>query len=324
MSEISNIQAPIANEMIEFESYFRNSMKSKVPLLNIITNYILRKKGKQMRPMLVFLSAKLNGEKSDATFVAATLIELVHTASLVHDDVVDDSYQRRGFFSLNALWKNKISVLVGDYFLTKSLLIAVNNERYDFLKILSEVVQEMSEGELLQIEKARKLDITEDIYFKIIKGKTASLIAACTACGAKSVDASDEIVEKMRLVGENIGIAFQIKDDLFDYEKTNLTGKPTGNDLKEKKLTLPLIHALKNCTTQEKKNILKIVKNKKKTTKHVEEVFQFVKKYNGIKYSLEIMNNFKNKALEILNEFPDNEAKKSLSSLVEYSISRKK
>ncbi|OFY20010.1 MAG: polyprenyl synthetase [Bacteroidetes bacterium GWF2_33_38] len=324
MSSMLNIQSPIKDEIRNFEPYFRNTIKSKVPLLEIITNYILRRKGKQMRPMFVFLSAKINGQVSDASYVAASFIELLHTATLIHDDVVDESYQRRGFFSLNAIWKNKISVLVGDYFLSRGLLLAVETKQFDLLKIVSEAVQEMSEGELLQIEKARKLDITEEVYYEIIRKKTASLIASCTACGAKSVGASDEAVAKMKQIGEDIGMAFQIKDDLFDYEKTNLTGKPSGNDLKEKKLTLPLIHALKNCSSKERREIVKIVKTKKKTTKQIQKVVDFVHKYKGIEYSIEVMIKYKNSALNLLETFNENEAKNSLKSLIEYSISRQK
>jgi len=324
MSKLNEIQKPIDNEMQLFESYFRNTTKSKVPLLNIITNYLLRRKGKQMRPMLVFLSAKLNGEINEASYVGATLIELLHTASLVHDDVVDESHQRRGFFSLNALWNNKISVLVGDYFLSRGLLIAVDKNRYDLLKIVSEAVKAMSEGELLQIEKSRKLNITEEIYFEIIKGKTASLIAACTACGAKSVNATDEIVEKMKRVGENIGMAFQIKDDLFDYQKNNFTGKPSGNDLKERKLTLPLIYALNNCTNSEKKEIYNIVRDKNKNEKQIARVVDFVTEKGGINYSIDVMNAFKNNALNILKDFPNSDANNSLQSLIEYTTTRNK
>jgi octaprenyl-diphosphate synthase len=324
MSKLSEIQLPIETEMRKFEPYFKSTIKSKVPLLDIITNYVLRRKGKQMRPMLVFLSAKLNGEINESTYIGATLIELLHTASLVHDDVVDESYQRRGFFSLNALWKNKISVLVGDYFLSRGLLIAVDKNRFDLLKIVSEAVKAMSEGELLQIEKSRKLNITEDIYFDIIKGKTASLIASCTACGAKSVNASDEIVEKMKLIGENIGMAFQIKDDLFDYQKNNFTGKPSGNDLKERKLTLPLIFALNNSTISEKKEIYKIIKEKNKTDKQINQVVDFVSLKGGINYSINKMNYFKTNALNILNEFPNNDSNKALQSLIEYTTTRNK
>jgi octaprenyl-diphosphate synthase len=245
MSDIDKIQNSIKEEMERFEPFFRSSMQTKVPLLNIIMNYILRRKGKQMRPMFVFLSAKMIKESvGDSTYTAASLIELLHTATLIHDDVVDEAYERRGFFSINALWKSKISVLVGDYLLSKGLLLAVEKNEYELLKIVSVAVREMSEGELLQIQKSRKLNITEDIYFEIIRKKTAALIAACAACGAKSSGADDETVEKMRLFGEYVGIAFQIKDDLLDYQNNGLIGKPSGNDLKEKKLTLPIIYAL--------------------------------------------------------------------------------
>ena len=324
MSAQDRIKKPIEVEMAQFESHFKGSMKSKIPLLNIITNYLIRRKGKQMRPMFVFLSAKLVGEVTPATYTAASLIELLHTATLVHDDVVDESYERRGFFSINALWKNKIAVLIGDFLLSKGLLLAIENDEFELLKIVSKSVKEMAEGELLQLEKARKLDITEEIYFDIIRQKTATLIASCTASGAKSADASPEIIEKMRNFGILVGIAFQIKDDLFDYQKTNMVGKPTGNDIQEKKMTLPLIHALSQVSKSEKKHILKLVRKHNKNQKKVEEVIQFVKDNGGLEYGTLKMNEYKDKALEMLNEFDDNEAKTALHDLVNYVTTRKK
>ncbi len=311
-------------EMKTFQPFFKSSMKSKVALLDIITNYILRQKGKQMRPMFVFLTAKLCGEVNQSTYSAAALIELLHTATLIHDDVVDDAYQRRGFFSIYALWKSKIAVLIGDYFLSKGLLLAIDNGEFDLLRIVSEAVREMAEGELLQIEKSRKLDINEETYFEVIQKKTATLIASCSASGAKSVGASDEIVNKLKRFGEFVGIAFQIKDDLFDYQHTNLVGKPTGNDIQEKKMTLPLIYVLRNISKSEKKEILNIVKHHNKNMKKVRYVIDFVKSHGGLEYATEQMNIYKNKALEILNEFEDNPAKTSLIELVNYTTERNK
>ncbi len=324
MSQLSRIQEPIAKEMESFEKHFRSSMKSKVPLLNIITNYLIRRKGKQMRPMFVFLTAKMMGEVGESTNSAASLIELLHTATLVHDDVVDEAYERRGFFSINALWKNKIAVLVGDYLLSRGLLLAVEKGEYDLLKIVSQAVREMSEGELLQIEKARKLDINEDIYFDIIEKKTATLIASCTACGAKSVNADEEQVEQLRLFGLYVGIAFQIRDDIFDYQNTGSTGKPTGNDIKEKKMTLPLIYTLNNASSSDKKKIMRIVKKNNNETDKVDQVINFVISNGGIDYATVRMNEYKDKALKILEVYPNNEAKKSLIDLVNYTINRNK
>lgn len=310
--------------MKEFENYFRSFMKSKVPLLDIITNYIIRRKGKQMRPMFVFLSAKMNGGVKQSTYHAAALIELLHTATLIHDDVVDESYQRRGFFSINALWKNKIAVLVGDYLLSRGLLLAVDNKEFDLLRIVSEAVREMSEGELLQIEKARKLDITEDIYFDIIEKKTATLIASCAASGAKSAGAGDEVVEKMWEFGKYVGIAFQIKDDLFDYQKNLLVGKPSGNDIKEKKMTLPLIHALNNASSSDKKRIIRLVRKNNDDSAKVDEVIHFVKEKGGIEYATGRMEEYQAKAIGLLKEYPESEAKSALVEMVNYTTSRKK
>jgi len=300
-------------------------MHTKVPLLNIIMNYILRRKGKQMRPMFVFLTAKMfQNPVNNSTFVAASLIELLHTATLIHDDVVDEAYERRGFFSINALWKSKISVLVGDYLLSKGLLVAVDNNEYDLLKIVSVAVKEMSEGELLQIEQSRKLKITEEIYYKIIRKKTAALIAACTACGAKSAGENDEMVEKMRLFGEYVGMAFQIKDDLLDYQNSGNIGKPSGNDIKEKKLTLPIIHVLRNASLTDQKRILGIVKRHNKNKKKVQEVIDFVIENGGLDYTVQKMNEYCEKALELIKDIPESESKSALIELVDYVITRKK
>ena len=322
MSALSKIKRPINNEMKEFEKYFRSFMKSKVPLLDIITNYIIRRKGKQMRPIFVFLSAKMLGKINTSTYHAASLIELLHTATLIHDDVVDESYQRRGFFSINALWKNKIAVLVGDYLLSRGLLLAVENKENNLLEIVSEAVREMSEGELLQIEKARKLDITEEVYFDIIEKKTATLIASCTASGAKSVGMDEQVVATMKEFGKNIGIAFQIRDDLFDFQKSNLIGKPTGNDIKEKKMTLPLIYALNNSPEKEKKHIIRLVKKHNNETDKVDEVIKFVKDHDGLEYASRRMKEYQEKALSLIQNFPDNDAKSALVEMVNYTSSR--
>ena len=320
---VNEIKAPVENEMKEFESKFKASMKSSVPLLDKITRYIVKRKGKQLRPMFVFLSAKVCGEMNDSTYRAASLIELLHTATLVHDDVVDDSNERRGFFSVNALWKNKIAVLVGDFLLSRGLLLSVENKDFQLLGLVSNAVREMSEGELLQIEKARKLDIDEAVYFDIIRKKTASLIASCCACGAASVSTDEKIVEQMRAFGEAVGIAFQIKDDLFDYGDGSNIGKPTGIDIKEKKMTLPLIFALNNATYFEKRRIINIVKNNNNDPKKVAEVIDFVVKSGGIQYAEQRMNEYKNDALLKLSIFPDSPSKESLLGLVKYTTERK-
>lgn len=324
MASIDHIKKPIASEMAAFEPKFKEAMKSRVALLDRITHYIVRRKGKQLRPMLVFLTANMHGKVNESTYRGASLIELMHTATLVHDDVVDDSNMRRGFFSINALWKNKIAILVGDYLLSKVLLLAVENEEHQLLQIVSTAVREMSEGELLQIEKARRLDIDEEIYFEIIRQKTASLIASCCGVGTASVGADEETVAKMRLFGEWLGIAFQIKDDLFDYEATNKTGKPTGIDIKEQKMTLPLIYALNNATPADKKRVIRIVKKHHNNPKKVAEVIDFVHKSGGIEYAHSRMVEFQNKALEVLETYPESEYKTALLELVEYVIDRKK
>ena len=310
--------------MLLFEDKFKVYLKSNVALLDRIMYYIIKRKGKQMRPMFVFLSAKLFGKFDEKTYRAASMIELLHTATLVHDDVIDEANFRRGFLSVNALWKNKIAVLVGDFLLSKGLLLAVRNKEFSLLEIMSDTVKEMSEGELLQIEKARDLDITEEIYFNIIRQKTASLIAACCASGANSVGQDDEIVEKMRVFGEKVGIAFQIKDDLFDYTNNNLIGKPTGLDIREKKITLPLIFTLNSVKPKLKNHILNIIKNYNKDDKKVKEVINIVKQNNGPEYAEKVMHKYRKEALNILANFQDNQANKSLRMLVDYVVKRNK
>ena len=324
MNTIKEIKKPIQQEMLLFEKKFKDSLNSKVPLLDKILHYIVKRKGKQMRPMFVFLSGKLFGEINESSFRAASLIELLHTATLVHDDVIDDANMRRGFFSINALWKNKIAVLVGDYLLSKGLLMSLENEEYDLLQIVSQAVKEMSEGELLQIEKARKLDIEEDVYFEIIRQKTATLIAACCACGAVTAKQDKETVERMRKFGELIGIAFQMKDDLFDYYNEDVIGKPTGIDIKEQKMTLPLIYTLRNCDRKQKKFIIQTVKNHNTNSDRVSKVLEIVKKSGGINYTVEKMKTYQEEALSLLKTFDDNESRKSLELLVNFVIERKK
>ena len=324
MNTIKEIKKPIQQEMLLFEKKFKDSLNSKVPLLDKILHYIVKRKGKQMRPMFVFLSGKLFGEINESSFRAASLIELLHTATLVHDDVIDDANMRRGFFSINALWKNKIAVLVGDYLLSKGLLMSLENEEYDLLQIVSKAVKEMSEGELLQIEKARKLDIEEDVYFEIIRQKTATLIAACCACGAVTAKQDKETVERMRKFGELIGIAFQMKDDLFDYYNEDVIGKPTGIDIKEQKMTLPLIYTLRNCDRKQKKFIIQTVKNHNNNSERVSKVLEIVKKSGGINYTIEKMKTYQEEALRLLKTFDDNESRKSLELLVNFVIERKK
>ena len=325
MKITEQIKQPIAYEMELFEQKFLLSMSSKVALLNRITHYIVNRKGKQMRPMFVFLVAKMvdNGQVSERTYRGASVIELIHTATLVHDDVVDDSNRRRGFFSINALWKNKIAVLIGDYLLSKGLLLSIDNNDFDLLKIISVAVREMSEGELLQIEKARQLDITEDIYYDIIRQKTATLIAACCSLGAASVKPNSQDVDTMRKFGELIGMAFQIKDDLFDYGEEAI-GKPTGIDIKEQKMTLPLIHVLNNCSKKEKSWLINSIKNHNKNKKRVKEVIAFVKENNGLDYAVNKMKSFQTEALQLLDAYPQSEYKSALQLMVNYVIDRKK
>jgi octaprenyl-diphosphate synthase len=310
--------------MSKFEAYFNRTMKTEIPLLKIILNYILRRKGKQMRPLLVFLTAGLNGKISEATYVAATLIELLHTASLVHDDIVDDAHERRGCLSVNALWNSKIAVLVGDYMLSRGMAISLEKKRYDMLEIVSDAVRSMSEGELLQLQKSRKMNISEDDYYRIIRSKTAALIAACTACGAKSVSENPDTIRKMKDFGENIGIVFQIKDDLLDYEPNGLTGKLTGNDIKERKITLPLIYALENASVSVRRQILSIVKNRKKTKAEINQVIDFVRSSGGPEFTEQKMNLYRDKALEILGTYAESEIRDSLQRFVNYTASRNK
>lgn len=318
---LDDIKAPIAREMEEFEQKFRASMKTRVLLLDKIMSYIVKRKGKQMRPMFVFLSAGTCGGINESTFRGASLIELLHTATLVHDDVVDEANYRRGFFSVNALWKNKVAVLVGDFLLSRGLILSVENKDFHLLRIVSEAVKEMSEGELLQIEKSRQLDITEDIYFEIIRQKTASLIASCCAVGASSSGTDEVTVNKMRTFGEKIGMAFQIKDDLFDYGEMEI-GKPVGIDIKEKKMTLPLIYALSKSGWMEKRKIISIVKNESDKPRKVKEVIEYVKKSGGLQYAIETMNKFHGEAVELVNNFPDSQYKTSLLQLVQFTIDR--
>lgn len=322
-SSLNDIKKLIDTELRIFEGKFKNSMKSAVPLLDRITNYIIKSKGKQMRPMFVLFSASLCGGITETTYRGATLVELLHTATLVHDDVVDNSHERRGFFSINALWKNKIAVLIGDFLLSKGLLLSIKNQDFDLLKIVSEAVEQMSEGELLQIEKARRLDIDEAVYFDIIRKKTASLIASCCACGAASAGASEAIIEQMRLFGEKIGIAFQIKDDLFDFG-TDDVGKPLGIDIKEKKITLPLIYALNQSSLLERRCIINLVKNHNENPEKVAEVIQFVHNKGGLTYAAKIMDTYQQEAFTILNQLPDKPARTALEQLVRFTTERKK
>lgn len=312
----------IGKELERFEIHFKDAVKSRVSLLDRIMQYIVKRKGKQMRPMFVLLSAKLNGEINDASYRAASLVELLHTATLVHDDVVDDALERRGFFSINALWKNKIAVLVGDYLLSKGLLLSLDNKDHRVLQLLSTAVRLMSEGELLQLEKSRKLNLDESIYYEIIGGKTASLLASSCAAGASTTFDNDDAIEKMRLFGEKVGMAFQIKDDLFDYS-SEAVGKPTGNDIKEKKLTLPLIYTLNNCDAALRKKIIYIIKNQNTQKDKVDFVLDAVENFGGITYATNKMFAFRDEALEILHSFPASEVREALEELVRYTTDRK-
>ena len=324
MAQLDRIKSPIKKELGQFELYFRDSMKTHIPLLDIILNYLVRRKGKQMRPMFVFLSARLLGETTQSTYTAASLIELLHNATLIHDDVVDRSYKRRGYFSINALWKSKISVLVGDYLLSKGLLLSVRNKEYDLLEIVSNAVKEMSEGELMQIKNNRKIYITEEDYFKVITKKTASLIASCTACGARSVTNDEQTIDTFRRFGEKIGIAFQIKDDLLDYERSGTIGKPAGNDIKEKKVTLPLIYALNHSDRDEKKEIKKIFSRSGKNGKEVNKIIEFVRRKQGLEYARSTMENLKNEAIQMLDAYSGENAYDALVELVKYTVERNK
>jgi octaprenyl-diphosphate synthase len=321
---LADIQTPIAAEMLAFEQKFRASVRSRVRLLDKIMRYIVKRKGKQMRPMFVFLAAgAAMGKTQEATYRGAALIELLHTATLVHDDVVDDAEYRRGFFSINALWKNKIAVLVGDYLLSRGLLLSIDNGDFNLLKIVSEAVREMSEGELLQIEKARRLDITEEIYFEIIRQKTASLIASCCAIGAASAGAGEDLVQQMHAFGEKVGMAFQIKDDLFDFGDEEI-GKPVGIDIKERKMTLPLIYALNNASWAEKKTQIFRIKNLSNRPKEVRKVIDFVKGSGGIEYATKVMEQYVTEAMAILEALPPSNYRTSLEQIVHYTIDRKK
>lgn len=317
------IKKPIEEELSAFETHFRNAMRSSVPLLDKITYYIVRRKGKQVRPMFVFLSAKICGAVNESTYSAASLVELLHTATLVHDDVVDDSFERRGFFSVNALWKNKIAVLVGDYFLSQGLLMALRNKEYRLLEIVSNAVKAMSEGELLQIEKARRLDIKEGIYYDIIRQKTASLIASACSAGAASTTNDEPTIEKMRLFGEKIGIAFQIRDDLFDYG-TDDVGKPLGIDIKEKKMTLPLIYALGQAPKKDRKHVINIIKRYSDQPEKVKEVVDFVRASGGLDYAKTAMLQYRSEAFELLNQFAGTPARQSLEDLVVFVTERER
>ncbi len=323
VKSLSSIKEPVEQELRQFESHFREAMRNPVPLLDKITYYIVRRKGKQIRPLFVFLAAKLCGGVTDSTYSAASLVELLHTATLVHDDVVDDSYERRGFFSINALWKNKIAVLVGDYLLSQGLLLSLKNKEFRLLEIVSEAVKAMSEGELLQIEKARRLDIKEDIYYEIIRQKTASLIASACAAGAASATKDEAMIEQMRLFGEKIGIAFQIRDDLFDFG-TDDVGKPLGIDIKEKKLTLPLIYALDHINRDEKRRVMNNIRRYNNKPEKVREVIDFVNQSGGLAYAQEAMLRFRQDAFEILHTFPGVPARQSLEDLVIFVTDRKK
>jgi octaprenyl-diphosphate synthase len=319
---LDDIKAPVAREMDEFEQKFRASMKTRVLLLDKIMNYIVKRKGKQMRPLFVFLSAGSCGGITESTFRAASLIELLHTASLVHDDVVDDASHRRGFFSVNALWKNKIAVLVGDFLLTRGLALSLENREFDILGIANHAVKEMSEGELLQMEKARRLDVNEEVYYEIIRQKTASLIASCCAAGASSAGAPQEVVDKMKKLGECVGMAFQIKDDLFDYGEDEI-GKPLGIDIKEKKMTLPLIYALSKSSWLEKRKITNIVRNESEKPKKVREVIEYVKRSGGIEYAKQAMDRYFRQSMQMIEELPESPYRTSLSQLVQFTIERK-
>lgn len=325
MSQLDKIKSPIRDEMMDFESYFRDSMETSIPLLDVILNYIVRRKGKQMRPMFVFLTARMLGEINSSTYTAASLIELLHNATLIHDDVVDKSYRRRGHFSINALWKSKISVLVGDYLLSRGLLLSVRNKEYDLLEIVTHAVQEMSEGELLQVRNSRKVYISEEEYFQVVRKKTASLIASCTACGARSVSRDEGLIDTMRVFGEKIGIAFQIKDDLLDYERSGTIGKPAGNDIKEKKVTLPLIYALNQASSKEKRDIKHIFGRSRKNGRQVSRIIEFVRRHDGLVQARSRMEQIKNEALQMLSPYAShNEGYNSLVELVDFTVHRTK
>ena len=323
MRSVEEIMNPVKSELNQFESHFEDALKSNVPLLDKVTHYIVKRKGKQMRPLFVFLSAKMLGEINEKTYSAASLVELLHTATLVHDDVVDDANERRGFFSVNALWKNKIAVLVGDYMLSKILLLSLEKDNTDLLGVVARSVKEMSEGELLQIEKSRTLDITEKEYFDVIRKKTASLISTCCEAGAISVNAAEER-ECLKMFGEKVGLAFQIKDDIFDYGAPNNIGKPTGIDIREQKLTLPLIYVLRNSPAKIQKELKKIIKNRNEESKMIKRATDLVIEHGGIDYAFERMNELAEEAKNLLNRYPESDAKSALIDLVNYTINREK
>jgi octaprenyl-diphosphate synthase len=324
MSTLDQIKLPVSDELKKFDHFFSDIVKSDISLLNIIVNYIVRSKGKQIRPLFVFLSAKMHGEINRSTYLAATSIEMLHSASLIHDDVVDESYERRGKFSINALWKNKIAVLMGDYLLAKGLLVATQDKEYEVLDIISTAVKDMVEGELLQFKKSRKLDIDEETYFEIIRKKTASLIGISMAVGVHSVTKDPEIIEKMKEIGVLTGLAFQIRDDIFDYQDKGIIGKPTGNDIKEKKITLPLIYVLNQSSNAEKNRIINIVQHKNNRKEKVSELIELVRKKGGLEYATQKMNYFTGEALKLLDTLPKNDASESLAQLINYIIVRKK
>jgi octaprenyl-diphosphate synthase len=324
MITLEDIRKPVEEEMNVFNRRFRESVSSNIPLLNIVTRYILRRKGKQLRPLLVLLTSKMSGEITESTFTAASLIELMHTATLVHDDVVDDSNERRGAFSINAIWKSKVAVLLGDYLLARGLLLAVDKKEYALLEIVSNASREMSEGELMQIQKSRSLNIDMETYYEVIRKKTATLIAACTSSGATAAGASREIIDRVYQLGIHIGMAFQIKDDLFDYQPHGLIGKPTGNDIKEKKFTLPLIYALNQCDPGKRGSLIRKIRNGSRNSRLVEEVIQFVNEQGGIEFATGKMLEYKNLAMQTLDLFPPSPSRDSLKDLVEFTVSRKK
>jgi octaprenyl-diphosphate synthase len=319
---LNTIKKPVENDLSLFEPYFRDIMKSKVPLLSTITNYIYRRKGKQVRPLLVFLSAQLNGGVTQSTYVAAGMIELLHTATLIHDDVVDEAYERRGSFSINALWRSKIAVLVGDYLLSKGLLLAVETNQFEMLRRMSDAVRDMSEGELIQIERSRKMNVDEETYFDIIRKKTATLIASCLVNGAISANASDEALNAMYDYGINLGLAFQLKDDIFDYEAKGIIGKPTGNDIKENKLTLPIIYALTKVSKSEQRNILGLIRKSKRSSSAVDSVIAFANEHGGVDYAKSMMIDYKERAIRALDFYPESPSKAALTQMADFIINR--
>lgn len=323
MNSLKEISKPIEPYLNEFNTHFKDAMRTRVPLLDKITRYIVRRKGKQVRPMFVFLSAGMCGSVNESSFRAASLVELLHTATLVHDDVVDDSYERRGFFSINALWKNKIAVLVGDFLLARGLLLAVDHSEFDLLRIVSNATREMSEGELLQIEKARSLDIDEDTYYEVIRKKTASLIASCCASGARSATEDPEVIRKMHDFGEKVGMAFQIKDDLLDFSDSRITGKPNGVDIKEKKMTLPLIWFLNHLEPGERKSVIRLIRKHSEKRPRTRDLVKQVRESGGIEYAQHKMLQFRNEAMEVLDQFPDSPEKEGLKQLLLFTTERK-